>query len=143
MSKDTVNVEVSEGLVRPIIEAKIQAAIVESLGSDPTALIEAIVKQALNVKVDEKGNINSSSYSNRYTYLEAIVGKVIRDETKRALEELMELNRPKIKNEIKKQLARDNKASKLASAIIDGMTESLKCKYSNRIEVKFDTPSES
>jgi len=142
MSTDTVKVEVSDGLIRPIIESKIQAAIVAELGKDPAVVIDALVRQSLGVKTDERGKISRYESDNKYTYLSSVVSVIIREETKKALNELMEENRDKIKTAIKKQLAQSTKADKLAGAILEGMTESLKCKYSNKIDVTFQTPEE-
>ena len=137
--KDTVNVEVSSGLVKPIIEAKIQAAIIGELGRDPQILVEAIVKQALSVKTNEKGNISRSSYENRYTFLEAMVQSTIREEARKAVEELMAENRDKIRAEIKKRLQSERGASRIASAVVNGIAESMKSKYNSTIRVEFKT----
>ena len=139
---ETVNVEVSSGLVKPIIEAKIQAAILGEMGRDPTMFIEAVVKDALSVKTDEKGVVSRHSYDNRYTFLEAMVRKTIRDEATKAVEELMSAQRDKIRAEIKKRLMSERGASKIASAVVNGLAEGVKAKYSSTIRVEFRTPQD-
>ena len=139
---ETVNVEVSEGLIRPIIEAKIRAAIVAEMSKDPQQLIDAMVTEALCYKVGKDGKLSNYSSDNKYAWLSVVMQNAIRAEAKRALEEMLIENRDKIKNSIKAMLKRESGLNKIASAVINGMTESLACKYSSKIEVIFETPKD-
>ena len=140
MSKDVVEITVGEDLIKPILETKIQTAIHEALGRNPEELVEAIVKTALNCKTDENGKVNSSSYENRYNFLEAIVKKAIREEAKKALDEILNEHRDKIRDAVKKQLMAGKGASKIAVAVIDGIANDLKCEYRSNLTIKFETP---
>ena len=134
--KDTLNIEVSQDLIRPIIETKIRLAIHEALGRDPQQLVDAIVKQAMDCKVDEKGNVNSSSYCNKYNYLEAMVRIAIREEAKTALQEVIDEQRPAIREAVKRTIMGARGASKIATAVVAGIAESVQCKYSSTMRVE-------
>jgi len=133
--KETVNVEISEGLIKPIIESKIQAAIVAEMSKNPEHLIDSLVAKALDMKVDKDGKI--SSYSSSIPYLEYLTHTVIRTEAKRALNEMLEENRDKIKDAVKKKMSQGGVAATMAKAMIDGMTKSLECNYSQKVQVSF------
>ena len=143
MAAETVNVEVSQGLIKPIIETKIQAAIHEALGRDPQELVEAIVQTALHVKCDEKGNVNlKDRYYNKYDFLESMVKIAIREEAKAALEEILVEHRSKIREAVKRNLMGQRGASKVASAVVQGIADSLACEYTSNLTVSFNTPKD-
>ena len=142
MSKDTVSVEVSEGLIKPIIEAKIQAAILREFKADPTAFIDAIVARAMDTKVAADGKVSSSGYQNTYTFLSATVNKTIMEEAAKALGEMMEEQRPAIKAAIKRKMMQARGADKIANAVVNGISESLQAKYTSRLSVTFETPED-
>ena len=101
---DTVNVKISDGLIRPIVETKIRAAIVAEMSKDPQKLIDAIVTEALDYKVGTDGKLSRHSYDNKHRWLSVVLSNIIREEAKRALAELIEENKDKIKDSIKKML---------------------------------------
>jgi len=142
MSKDTVNVEISQDLVRPIIETKIQAAIHEALGQDPQRLIQAIVDSAMHTKVDSTGEVGKSSYDNKHDFLEVMVKNAIREESKAALDEVIAEHRPKIREAVKRNLMGARGAGKVATAVVEGIAESLKCKYTSNLTVSFQSPKD-
>lgn len=138
MSDDkNIALTISNDLVKPIIDAKIQAAIVGALG-DGADLIKGAVAKALEYKVDRDGKISSYSGDNKYPYLEVIAERLIREATRKALEMWIAENQPKIEAELKKALAKSG--SKLAAAFANGLLESVKSSCSHRVEVTFESP---
>jgi len=134
-STEMVNIEVSEGLIKPLVEEKIRTAIVAEMSKHPQQIIDGLVARALDLKVDEKGK--PSTYSSAKPYIEHLCDNVIRDEAKKALLEMIEEHRPKIKDSIKKKMSQGGVSKRLATALVDGMVDSLDCKYSQKIEVSF------
>lgn len=138
--ENLVKLEVSNDVVRPIVEAQIRAAIVAEMSKNPQTLINALVTEALQFKVQADGSLSKYGSDNKYPWLSIHLGVVIREEAKRALEEMIMENRDKIKDAIKRELKKENNANQLAAAVISGMTENLQCKYTNSIQIKFDSP---
>jgi hypothetical protein len=139
---DLVKIEVSSDVVRPIVETQIRAAIVAEMSKDPRKLIDALVTEALQFKVQADGSLSKYGSDNKHPWLSIHLGKVIREEAMRALEEMITENRDKIKDAIKRELKKENNANQLAAAVISGMTEHLKCKYTNHIEIMFESPND-
>lgn len=140
-SENVVNIEVGKDVIQPIVEARIQGAIAAAFTDDPVPLINAICDQALNVKVDSAGKLGRG-YGSDQTFLSWFVKKTIRDEAEKALGEIMEEQRPKIREAIKKKLTEQRGANRIAAAVVDGISESLKCKYTSRLNVIFQDPDE-
>ena len=83
---DQVDIKISEGLVKGIIESKIQTAIVESLSGEST-LIEKVVAAALQAKVDASGKRSNYSSDNKFTFLEVLCRKTLQDAAKLAIQQ--------------------------------------------------------
>ena len=139
-TQEMVNIEVGEGLIKPLIENKIRAAIIAEMSKHPEQIINGLVARSLDLKVDENGK--PSTYSNSKPYIEHLCDNVIREEAKKALEEMIEENRPKIKEAVKKKMSQGGTSNKLATALVNGMIESLECRYSQKIEVTFKKDEE-
>jgi hypothetical protein len=128
---------ISQDVVKPIVDAKIQAAIVAALG-DGTDLIRAAVAKALEVRVDRDGNISRYDSDNKYPYMEAVCERLIRESTGKALAAWVEENKPKIEAELKKVLSKSG--NKLAAALAAGLLESVKSDVKHTVNITFDTP---
>lgn len=122
---DTVDIKVSGDLVKPIVEAKIQAAIVAAMGDDPAVFVEAMVAKALGVKVNEKGREPSYSHEKTVSYLEWMCGDIIRKAAVEAMRKWAEENTDTIEAAILKEFHSKSGTARLAKAISEGMTESI------------------
>lgn len=88
-----VNVDVSA-----IVQEHIRLAVANALGKDPSALINAIVKSALEQKKD--------SYS-RETVLQSAINEMIRAEALNVFKEWLNENRSKLQEALKSRLRTD------------------------------------
>ncbi len=132
VSKD-VALTISSEIVQPIVEAKIQAAIVAALGED-TNLIEKMVTAALTAKCDHRGK--SDNYG-RYRWLELMCSNAIQEAAKKGVAAFLEKNTGLISAQIEKELGRSK--SKTARAFVAGMTKCLKTSYRININAVFDS----
>ena len=66
-----VSLSISKELVNPIIQAKINEAIISALGGQDE-LIRKSVDAIMNTKVNDQGKVSSYSSDNKYTMLEII-----------------------------------------------------------------------
>lgn len=99
-----VNLSISQEVVKPIIEAKIQAAITKELEGAAT-MMDRIVYRVLMAKVDSDGK--ESCYARGdLTYVQWLCQECIRKAALSALEEASKSMQPKLKALIVKELER-------------------------------------
>lgn len=118
---DAVKLEIATEVVRPIIEAQIQAAIVRELNNTPN-LVEKMIEAAMLEKVSSDGRKSNYSSDNRYSYIDVLAQKAIRDSAQQAMQEWIKENQAKLKRELKRQLA--SHPEELAASFIAGLTKS-------------------
>ena len=130
MSNNDMSLQLPTEIVERAVRDKINAAIASQLG-DPEILIGKLVGSALSQKCNSKGKVSSSSYDNKYEFLEAIAGDFVRDAAKEALREFFHDNKSAIKDAVKKEVAKS--PSKMAKVFMDGITKSMDCSYRRNI----------
>lgn len=113
--------EVGENIVEPIIRDQVAAAIAAQLG-DPEEMIRKLVASALKTKTNANGVVSSSSFENKYDFLEALAAKTIREAATKALEVVVAEQAPIIQAAIEEALRKSPK--KTASAIMSAFVDS-------------------
>ncbi len=103
-NKDATQVVVSTQIPHKLIEDVVRAQIVESLKGDGVAMIDAVVREAMNRKKD--------TYSSTPTYFQEEVEKMIREEAREIFKEWLDSNRDNIKSALFKHL-NSNKQKRL------------------------------
>lgn len=126
----TVNVD--ENIIRPVVEAEIQAAIVRQL-SNAENLIPALVRAALNEKVDSQGKRSNSSYDAKYTYIEILCNNAVQEAARAGMENYIKENTPIIQAEVERQVKAQSKD--IARIFVEGLVESIKSSWSFKVEV--------
>jgi len=111
--------------VTPIIEKKIQSAIIAALG-DGDEIIGKMVTLALNKKVDSRGEVNSSSYYNTYDFMELLAEKAIRKAAEEALRDWLKENAEKVKTVVLKEIRKPSRQNSIAKALADGLEGAIK-----------------
>lgn len=110
-----VSLTVGEDLVTPVIEAKIQAAIVEALGGQG-AVIERLVAETLERKVP-KGDYGYK----QWTLLEKICHETLTKAVEAAVQEWAKSHVEKIKAECLKQITSKKGMSSLVEQMLSGL----------------------
>ena len=135
MNESKVQVQITEDLVQPIIQAKIEAAIVSAL-ADEKGLVEKTVAAALSQKVDSEGKVNSSDYQNKQTRVEYLSVQLVQQAAKDALARWVSENQKQIEKAMYEELSRKSQTSKLVKAILAGLVDSTKSQW--RFDVSFE-----
>lgn len=131
MSGMTLNVD--DTLVRPVIEAQIQAAVVRELEKMDDILAE-MVSKTINVKVDSDGRPRSGrGYGNDETYLEWQFRNAMRGAITRSITEWVENKQPEIQAEIEKQIMMNK--SEFAQAVLSALVGAVGNKWRFNVEV--------
>lgn len=133
-----VQLSISQEVVKPIVEAKIQAAILSALSSEKD-IIESAVEKILNVKVDSDGK--TSTYSSSIPYLQWLTNNAIQSAAKAALQQYVEDQKPKIQAALKKAISMriDDVCAQMMSCLIETTRDS----YAVNVGVEFKQKKKS
>jgi len=132
-----VNLSISKEVVEPIVREKIQAAVVTALDGDPNNIIEAVVRAALDEKVDSDGR--KSNYRNDHTYVEYLCHKAIREAAEVAVKSWMGDNAHLIREAVERDLSKRKGA--IARSFVTGLADAIKQSWCFSVNVTLDTPS--
>jgi len=131
---DQVEIKVSPALIQPLIEAKVQAAIIQALGEE-AHVVEQVVGAALTQKCTESGKRSEYSSDNKFTFLEAMCRSTIRQAAKDALCTFLATKQDLIRDELVRQLETKKMRSKLVGSIVDGLAKATENKYRFTLEL--------
>lgn len=134
----SVECNISEDLVKPIIEAKIKATMVEVLGAAPR-LVEEVVGAILNTKVNAEGKVSSSSYDNKHKFIDAVLMQAIQESCREAVKEFVTQKRPLIEAEVQRQLATKKNMTAFTKAMLDGIVKATESQWKFSTNFKFET----
>lgn len=138
---DNVNIQLSKDLIAPIIENKVKMAVIEAMGDGKT-LINNVVETVLSLKVDEKGQRQSSDYYNKYSFIDIVLKQAIENACKEAIKEFINENCDKIKEETKRQLCTKKGLGIFVESFLSGMLKASESDYRFKAEFKFETPKD-
>jgi hypothetical protein len=131
---DSVDIKISQDLIKPIIESKIQMAIIDSLG-DGEKVIADMVKYYMSQKVDSKGNTSSYHSSSDVPRLEYFAKMMIEEAIKNSVKEWTKENTILIQQQITSYFKSKRGSSMLVDAINSGIVKSLESIYSFQVVI--------
>ena len=132
---NAVDVKVGADLVRPIIEAKIHAAVVEALKSTPQ-VTEQIVARMLTTRCDRSGKVSEYHSHNKHTIVEVVMMKTIEGEVQKVLADWVEKSKPQIAESFRRQLEKKSQVNALTKAFLAAITEAMQSKW--RMSITYD-----
>lgn len=92
--------QIGDDIIQPILQAKINAAIVEALGGQG-AMMEQMVTALLTSRRDEHGRpCKKGEYGDKGTVLEQVAHSVVKDALKQALVDYFAARKPEITKQI-------------------------------------------
>lgn len=128
-TKSQVDIKVSQDLIAPIIEAKVQAAIIEALG-DERDLIERVVTAALTKKVE------TDRYSSKtIPWIEKVCNEVVRAAAEQAIKTWAGSQQDRIAEEFVRQLSQQRTSKSVVRAMIDGLADASKSRWKFSVEL--------
>lgn len=135
MGNEQTTINLPQELVKPIIEAKINEAILEGMKGSEHLINQAVVA-ILNQKVDSDGKMSRYSSENNVTLLRHLVTKAIRDAATEAVKSYVAEKQPEIRKAITAQLETKSMRDKFAKALIEGTVDMFASSY--RMNVNID-----
>jgi len=138
MPDDSATVNIPKDVIEPIIEAKVQAAVLDALGGHEAILSKAVVR-VLNTKVGSDGE--PDRYGNaKETWLSWMLTGCLRNAVKSAIETAMANNEKAIRAQLVTELQKKN--SPLIRQLVNAMTgcltdpDALRYRLSVQVEPK-------
>jgi len=125
---DQVDIKISESLIKGIIESKVQTAITEALSKDK-GVVERVVASALTMMVGEDCNVSKYSSDNKYTFLDALCRKLIREAALVAVQKWAEDRKEVLEREFLHQLQTKKVSNLMVRACVDGLIDATKNKW--------------
>lgn len=133
----TATMQLPMDLIKPAIEAKVNAAVIEALGKMDHLIIR-VVEQIMTAKVDSEGKHNSYDSCNKTPWLTWAVEDATRSAIKKAIQDHVSVNQEAIKAAIEAEMRKSKSplVQSFVAAMAKGMAETMSNEY--RINVSFD-----
>ena len=133
---DGIDFKISEGLIKPIIESKIQTAIIEAMGGHERMIAE-MVASYMNQPVDSEGK--ATGYSSNRARIGWLAHKMVEDAMKAALTEWIKSKTGLLEKEFEKFFNSKKGTSKLIEAMQTGFCTALSDKWKTTISLSVDS----
>ena len=131
--ENLVSLNISKEMLNPIIDGHVKAMMAEALGGKD-AIIDKIISQVLNTRVGSDGK--PSTYSNNKTYFEWLLKDEITKSVKDLIQEEVRSKASSIKAAIKKQMKSEAGSSKIADALINGLSGTLENSWTSDFSIE-------
>jgi len=129
-----VNISINQELIKPILDAKISAAIVSALGNSQQ-MIENVIGTVLSMKVDSEGKRRNDSYYDKTSFIEHLCIKEITEATKVAIKEYFTAHGDLLKKAMKKYL--DKNTDNIAESFVKQLIQDSDRTYNHyTVEIK-------
>lgn len=136
METNNVSLTISQDIVKPIVQSKIEEAILLSLGG-ADKLVEYAVATILNTKVDSTGKVSTYSNENKFNFVEIAIRNKINEAARLAVSDFLENHKEKIRNELIKQLTSKKGVALFAASLLDATARTLPNQYRATFTVNF------
>jgi hypothetical protein len=134
-----VELKINENLIKPILTAKINEAVIEALGGRDL-LIKDIIEHYMRVKVDNEGKVSTYSSDQNRTRMDYLVDQMIKDAMKDAIKTYMDIHKDLLVKELSKFFASKKGSAEILKALSTGVIDSFQSKWTTKIDVKFEPP---
>jgi len=138
--ENTVSLQISKDLVNPIVETKVKEAILAAMGGQEK-IIEKVVNEVLSRRVDENGKHTNNTYSDKFSWLDVVVTKQIREAVETQVKDVVAESSIQIREAVIKQLQSKKGSSMVAAALVDCLSKTFASSWTSKFDVKFESPS--
>lgn len=114
---ETINLEISQNLVKPILEEKIKLAVLEAF-EGKERMVSEIVNAVISQKVDAEGKVSKYDSDNKYSYVDILIRRRLNEAVRGCIGSMIEEAQPQIIAEITKQLKTKKGISDFAKAML-------------------------
>lgn len=132
-----MSLEISQEYIDNLTKDLLEQSLIETLDAKNT-IVQNIVSNVLSVKVNEEGRVSSYDRDNKYTFLEYLVRKMIREEVLSVTEEVLKEKRTEIRDTIKKELNKKANIDKFFDAFMSTTMNNLDNRYRTYFDIRFE-----
>lgn len=132
-----MSLQISQDFIDNLAKDLVQESLIKTLNSKDD-IVRQIVSQILSVKVNQDGVISNYSSDNKYTYLQFLVNKMIKEEVISVAQEVLTEKRTEIREHIKKEMSKKATVDKFYDAFFSNIVNNLSSKYDTKIEINID-----
>lgn len=125
MSGD-VELKISKDVVKPILEAKIKAALLDSMGVSYERIVKDMLDHYLNEEVDSTGKPSTYRRDSDRRRIDFLLNNCIEEAVKTAIVEHVQKDKERLAVEVQKYFQSKKGNNALARAVSDGMIDSMK-----------------
>lgn len=136
-----VDLNIDHDFLSDVVRQVAIASIAEAMDKE-NHIVEAIVRQVMRQKVNAEGKPALYSSDEKYTLLEYYVRKMLTDEVRGQVMEIVEERRPEIAEMIGAELRKEATYQSFANAFIRSLTNALDNQWRPCIEVTFNEQKE-
>jgi hypothetical protein len=134
-----VNLTVDPQVIKPVIEQKVHAAILQALGGEELVMqtLSHLVAGVLNEKVDKEGNKPRYSGDAKYIWIQVLCRNALKDMIKRAVQDFIQSKEAILTKEIERQLA--SHKSEIAKAFVDSLAQATAKSWGFNVTLQLDS----
>lgn len=136
-----MSLEISQEYIDSLTKDLLEQSLIETLDAKNT-IVENIVSSVLSVKVNEDGRVSNYERENRYTFLEWLVRKMIKEEVRSVADEVLEEKRGDIREAIRREVSKKANLNKMVDAFFESFSDNLNNKYRTTIDIGFNFEKE-
>jgi hypothetical protein len=139
-----VNLSIPKEVTQPIVAAKIQEAVLAALGG-ADKIVESIIHKICNTQVNPNdGKVSSYSHDNKITWIDYHVTKIIEEGVKMELKKQIDEGALPIKDALIKVMQSKQGSSKIADALLQGLTDNFNGKnLIPTVKIEFTKPRDN
>ena len=132
MSNTGLNIQVGSDLVKPIIEAKIQASVVAALSEDRNMVGNAVAAFLL-MKVDCEGKRQTADYYNTITMMDYLAKDAIKNAVTEAMKQWLSENKQALIDAARKHISKQS--GTIAKSMVDAFAGAIGDKWQFSVNV--------
>ena len=137
MNNGDVSIQINKEVITPILEAKIKVAMLEAFGETDT-IINAVVENILNHKVDDQGNVSNYRGENKNSWVDVTLKRAIEEAAKEVILEFVKAQKEVLKKEMMRQLQTKKGISAFVGELLGGVVKSVENNWRFKTEFKFE-----
>ena len=126
--------------IKNLTKEIVKQGMIETLGNEN--LVGAIISEIMNKKVNENGIVSSYRGDNKYSLLEYLVNKELKEQVVEIAKETIEEKKPVIREAIKKEMQKKATMDKFVSAFYSSIIDNLSNSYRTKINVNIENEKE-
>lgn len=132
-----VDLKIDQNYIAECVKEVVNASMIEALGAK-NDIVETIVKELLNTKVDKNTGKPSTSSWETERLLDFELRKQMTEVVKETVKQSIEEKKPMLTEMIKKELNKKSNMEKFVDSFINNTTKTLENSWSTKINIDFE-----